>query len=670
MYAVFLVSTFLVSGINCTKTSPEETELLLNNYPDLYDGIFLRDSTKIFEFISVESSALLQKHAWNALISTPLDNVSGLLDKVIEVNTSEAWASLWFKEISEEELNRLHQLWYEAPELRKGVATVLGQNGNLRSLDLLLEVRTIEDYETKFEIALAIGKLSIVQELTVDQELKIIRKALQTSGDKIARGYLYGLYRSRKDLNKKTEDEFINLLENFYPEDRATEQYIQRIFMEINLDKSLFRFELDEFEFMDVQLAIEVAQGIRRHELTKYASVVLNALLDHNNPNVKIETLRTIAAKQDELNGELDRSILNKIGLIRGVEPALRLEALNAIQNPDKYEDLVYQLSINNPYVYPLKYNIMRKILSQNELFDLIELNIESGNRLGKFFALQEMVDWWANMPDSLKADHFTKVQNLVKDQMKMADRSMVFVMSPLFRDSQLITEKDYLFFEELLSRFNLPEDIEVFQAITMVLKERFEDEAIPLINQLAEKGHGALNQSLRNQGWDIPESEVPLTEFRVPNWKRLTRLGAYPILVLETNKGDFKIQMDVLNAPSTLSGIDYLVKKKKYHGVPFHRVIPNFVVQGGDIETQDGFGGPNYVVPTEASSMHFERGKVGIASAGTDTEGSQFFVMNQWKPHLNGRYTIIGEVIEGMEVVDRIVQGDFIRKVYWQTTW
>ncbi|GAB5409696.1 MAG: hypothetical protein BalsKO_20610 [Balneolaceae bacterium] len=398
--------------------------------------------------------------------------------------------------------------------------------------------------------------------------------------------------------------------------------------------------------------------------------MVLNGLLDHNNPNVKIEALKTIAAKQDELDGELDRAILNKIGLIRGIQPTLRLEALNAVQNPGKYQELVYELSEGNPYVFPIKYDVLKKIITDEDVLNLIKKDVETESRLEKFFAFQELASWWGNLPDSTKNDHLQQVKGLIKDQIKTADRSTVFVMGSLLSDTLLITEQEYPLFEELLSRFKLPEDIEVYQALTSVLKERFEEEASSLIDSLASQNNAALNQSLRSQGWEIPESEAPKTEFRAPDWKRLTWLGAYRILVVETNKGDFKIQMDVLNAPATISGIQQLVKEKKYQWVPFHRVVPNFVIQGGDIETQNGFGGPDYVVPTEGSATHYKRGKVGIASAGTDTEGSQFFVMNQWQSHLNGRYTIIGEVIEGMEVVDRIVQGDVIRKMYWQSTW
>ena len=156
-------------------------------------------------------------------------------------------------------------------------------------------------------------------------------------------------------------------------------------------------------------------------------------------------------------------------------------------------------------------------------------------------------------------------------------------------------------------------------------------------------------------------------TKFRKPDWKRLAELGENPTFVLQTSKGNIKIKMDVLAAPATISGMDSLAFAGDYNDVAFHRVAQNFVIQGGDVETGDGFGGPDYVVPTEASAKQYERGVVGIASAGTDTEGSQYFVMHQWSPHLNGRYTIIGEVIEGLDVVDKIIVGDKVKYAYWE---
>lgn len=232
--------------------------------------------------------------------------------------------------------------------------------------------------------------------------------------------------------------------------------------------------------------------------------------------------------------------------------------------------------------------------------------------------------------------------------------------------DSFVFPDDDYAIFEELFKGFRLPGDVEVYQSLSQVLFVRFEDQAQHLIDSLAMEGNQALNQTLLAQGWDIFQGDYYQEEFRKPDWNRVAKLTANPYVVIETAKGDIILELDIEIAPVTIAGMDSLMKAGAYQYTPFHRVIPNFVIQGGDVETQDGFGGPGYVVPTEASSTMYNRGIVGIASAGVDTEGSQFFIMHQWKPHLNGRYSVIGKVVEGMEVVDRIVQGDIIDRMYW----
>lgn len=663
---MFLLLNFIMVG--CTRTSPEQTRLLVEEYPELYQEVFERDDQAIMEFTSSDSEGL-RAQAWKSLISTDVENIDQLIELVIEANTDEAWASLWYKELNDEQVDQLEQLWESNPELREGLATVLGFHGDDETLDMLLNASKASDYDVRFATALAIGRLSMGAELTPDEELLILNKSLESTNSALIQAYLYGFYRSRKELNIATVEALKDSLENFYPDSPAGEQIISRILIaNKNVDAALFRFELDEFETMDVQLAIELAQGISGYELTRHSVVVLNAMLDHVNHNVTLEALRAIGSRLDDLGSELDRAVLNKIGLIRGIQASLRLEALNSVTNPAKYKDLVYEIGKENAYTNPIRYDVLQKILSEDEFLDQLKSDTESEKRLDRFFALQELASWWGDLEEEAKSDSLAnQVRSIVIENMSTADRSMIYMMSSLFRDEQLISASEFSLFGNMLSRFELPADVEVYQVISSVLKERFESEAKPLIDSLAAIGNGALNQTLLNQEWEIPEQETPQTEFREPDWKKLTRLGAYPILVLETNKGDFRIQFDVLNAPATISGMQSLIKQKAYERIPFHRVVPNFVIQGGDIETQDGFGGPDYVVPTEASSKQYKRAVVGIASAGTDTEGSQFFVMNQWHPHLNGRYTIIGEVVDGMEVVDRIIQGDYIEKIYWE---
>jgi len=148
-----------------------------------------------------------------------------------------------------------------------------------------------------------------------------------------------------------------------------------------------------------------------------------------------------------------------------------------------------------------------------------------------------------------------------------------------------------------------------------------------------------------------------------MPDWDRLYRMGTRPYWILETSRGKIEVRLEPETAPFTVSSIDSLTRAGAYDGVVFHRVVTNFVIQGGDFDRRDGFGGPGYRLPTEPSTIPFERGAAGIASSGTDTEGSQFFFMHNRAPHLDGHYTRFGEVVRGMDVVDKIQVGDVVNR-------
>jgi cyclophilin family peptidyl-prolyl cis-trans isomerase/HEAT repeat protein len=129
------------------------------------------------------------------------------------------------------------------------------------------------------------------------------------------------------------------------------------------------------------------------------------------------------------------------------------------------------------------------------------------------------------------------------------------------------------------------------------------------------------------------------------------------------TEEGSFTISFLPGYAPVTTGSFCYLAEKDFFNGVPFHRVVPGFVIQGGD-PTGTGWGGPGYEIVSEFSPFEYNKGMVGMASAGKDTEGSQWFVTTGSYPHLNGRYTIFGEVLKGMDTVEKITQGTKIEHV------
>jgi cyclophilin family peptidyl-prolyl cis-trans isomerase/HEAT repeat protein len=135
------------------------------------------------------------------------------------------------------------------------------------------------------------------------------------------------------------------------------------------------------------------------------------------------------------------------------------------------------------------------------------------------------------------------------------------------------------------------------------------------------------------------------------------------PRAIVHTRHGRVEIHLDIVEAPLTSASFMELARRGFYNGLPFHRVVPGFVVQGGD-PRGDGSGGPGYTVRCEIGQRFYGRGAVGMALSGKDTGGSQFFVAESPQPHLDGGYTIFGWVAAGMEVVDQIRPGDLIEKV------
>lgn len=135
----------------------------------------------------------------------------------------------------------------------------------------------------------------------------------------------------------------------------------------------------------------------------------------------------------------------------------------------------------------------------------------------------------------------------------------------------------------------------------------------------------------------------------------------ARPRVTLQTDRGEIVLELRPDQAPVTVARFVGLVRDGFYDGLTFHRVVPGFVAQGGD-PRGDGYGGPGFWQRCEESRLPYVRGTVGMALAGRDTGGSQFFLTQSAQPHLEGRYTAFGMVVEGLERLDLLQAGDRIR--------
>ena len=136
-------------------------------------------------------------------------------------------------------------------------------------------------------------------------------------------------------------------------------------------------------------------------------------------------------------------------------------------------------------------------------------------------------------------------------------------------------------------------------------------------------------------------------------------------VATIETNRGSMELELYPQHAPKTVNNFVFLAGEGFYDGVTFHRVIDNFVIQGGD-PTGTGRGGPGYRFEDElrGNPLKHETGAISMANAGPNTNGSQFFITHSPQPHLDGRHTVFGKVVKGQDVVNAIQQGDVMTGV------
>jgi peptidyl-prolyl cis-trans isomerase B (cyclophilin B) len=157
------------------------------------------------------------------------------------------------------------------------------------------------------------------------------------------------------------------------------------------------------------------------------------------------------------------------------------------------------------------------------------------------------------------------------------------------------------------------------------------------------------------------------LSLFKAPDFRYLCKKFKIMNAIIKTNHGDMKVEFYEKDAPKTVANFVKLSKDGFYNGLTWHRVLPDFVIQGG-CPKGNGTGGPGYAIDCEldGDNQYHDRGVLSMAHAGRNTGGSQFFVCHSRNntAHLDGNHTCFGKVIEGVDVIDKIRVGDTIDKI------
>ena len=269
----------------------------------------------------------------------------------------------------------------------------------------------------------------------------------------------------------------------------------------------------------------------------------------------------------------------------------------------------------------------------------------------------------------AIRPERIAQVEQALYHGIQSADMAVMTTAAAALEDSVFYSAGTVTMMSRRLSELHVPDDVEAMIAMIQTLGSIRSGEAKPVLLEMLQFGDRTVADEAakaleridgKSYLSDIPAR--PVVGHTDYDWAYLEELQGANVTV-ETRAGVLVFELLPDEAPFTCMNFARLIEAGFYDGLVFHRVVPNFVIQGGD-PRGDGWGGPGYSIRSEFGTVGYNRGTVGVASAGKDTEGCQFFVTQSKQPHLDGRYTIFGRIRSGIEVVDQIQVGDRILKM------
>ncbi len=305
------------------------------------------------------------------------------------------------------------------------------------------------------------------------------------------------------------------------------------------------------------------------------------------------------------------------------------------------------------------------------EAFEVLADAAQSDNRMVVSSAVEALANRWRTARRGSRRGRTAAPEldvrayyELFAAALQSGDLGASYAAAPVLADSlfRLLGSVDLMI--DVYQWMQIPEDIEPMVEILRSLGRTGAERAVPLLRKEAGSSNLVISRAAAGAlqiitGEEVEERDILNRPEREIDWDYLSSLGPHPLLRLETDKGTILVRLITEEAPLTVQTVTQFATQGLYDGVAFHRVVPNFVIQGGDFERGDGFGGPGFAIRSEFTRVPYIAGVIGMASAGKDTEGSQYFITHSMQPHLDGRYTAFGYVIEGMDIVDRTYRGD-----------
>jgi cyclophilin family peptidyl-prolyl cis-trans isomerase/HEAT repeat protein len=357
--------------------------------------------------------------------------------------------------------------------------------------------------------------------------------------------------------------------------------------------------------------------------------------LDDGNPQVALTAAAYFQtmAKSDDIQRLTSKALVHPMVSVQATLYAVLLQLANTAEKSqtDLSNEIKAQIfASNNAYTQAL---FIQALMHDPRNVTFLDSVVFSENKITSTTALETLHNQLQRFGGT--SDLKLTLMNRLLNQL---DCGVLAYAGVMLRDEKMgyaLLFKDYKLIENQMSQLVLPQELEAWVEL-----------------------NSALSYLTGNAANSQPEIQ------RQPiNWELIKSLRQQPEVLVSTSKGRFKMLLLHEDAPATVSYFLELVENGYFDGKAFHRMVPNFVVQTG-CSRGDGYGSSDALIRSEFTPLHYGPGVVGMASAGKDTESSQWFVTHCTTPHLDGRYTIFAAVTGGMEVVQQLQVGEVIQRI------
>lgn len=548
--------------------------------------------------------------------------------------------------------------------VRKAAAFAMGQIKNSNCERILLGALVKEKYPPViFEILEAYGKTTSRWQLDHPAQLNDstktaglawslyragLRKKTDTLANRIAKKLLNKKYSERTRLGaahyfargatgfENAEEELIYTSRNDSSAEvrMAAASSLSKLPSDSSLAalKNIIKFDDDS------RVITNAVRSLRTFPFSKIKHYLYEAI-GHKDINVGIASSEVLIETLTEEDW-IEVSALTSRNINWRVQANLYEAALKAGKNRDLAEEVknVYKKS-NDPYQ---KAALLHAFAFFPDAYEFVESKINNENiEVIRSTAASTLVSM-NQQPDFPRRLQRPFAQ-MYKALMQSEDQAVVGTIASALADSDLGHKtilKDPAFLYEAKKKLKLPQDMEALQPIEAAIAH-FENR----------------DASLMTNDYNHPI-----------NWELIKTIPTGQLATIKTTKGSIVIALRVDEAPGSVANFVTLAKENYFKDKFVHRVVPNFVIQAG-CNRGDGWGSEQYSIRSEFSPRRYHTGSVGMASAGKDTEGTQWFITHSPTPHLDGRYTLFAEVKEGMAVVNFLQVGDKILDVVLETS-